>query len=89
MPFQETEDTITIDKQEVESKTQKALGAVKSFLIKTISPKEWKRLGLEKSWKYFLPLIAMIALFLLNKLTYLLAFGVLIVAGVWLFRSRS
>lgn len=52
-------------------------------------PKEmnWERLGLEKSWKFFVPLITMILLWLVVKFVYLMAGAVLLITAIWLVRS--
>lgn len=47
----------------------------------------WNRLGLEKTWKFFVPLLIIMALWLISKAMYLIALGILIVTAMWLLRQ--
>jgi hypothetical protein len=88
-PIKETPDQIIIDKVEVESLTKRFLAAVKAFLVKIITQPEWDRLGLEKTWRYFLPLIVILGLWVLYYLSFWVAGITLAITGVWLWRSRK
>lgn len=50
---------------------------------------EWDRLGLEKTWRYFLPLIVIVGLWVLYYLSFWTAGITLAITGVWLWRSRK
>lgn len=88
-PIEETSTQIIIDKQKVESLTQRFLEAVKAFFVKIITQPEWDRMGLEKTWRFFLPLVAVLGCWVLYYLSFWLAGIVLAVTGVWLWRSRK
>lgn len=88
-PIKETPDQIIIDKAEVESLTKRFLSAAKAFLVKIITQSEWDRLGLEKTWRYFLPLIVIVGLWVLYYLSFWVAGITLAITGVWLWRSRK
>jgi len=72
----------------VESLTKRFLAAVKAFLVNLITQSEWDRLGLEKTWRYFLPLIVIVGLWVLYYLSFWVAGITLAITGVWLWRSR-
>jgi hypothetical protein len=57
----------------VESLTKRFLAAVKAFLVNLITQSEWDRLGLEKTWRYFLPLIVIVGLWVLYYLSFWVA----------------
>jgi len=88
-PIKETPDQIIIDKVEVESLTKRFLAAAKSFLVKIITQPQWERLGLEKTWRYFLPLIVIVGLWVIYYLSFWVAGITLAITGVWLWRSRK
>jgi hypothetical protein len=88
-PIKETPDQIVIDKAKVESLTKRFLAAAKAFLINLITQSEWDRLGLEKTWRYFLPLIIILGLWVLYYLSFWVAGITLAITGVWLWRSRK
>lgn len=88
-PIKETPDQIIIDKVEVESLTKRFLSATKAFLVKIITQAEWDRLGLEKTWRYFLPLIIILGLWVIYYLSFWVAGITLAITGVWLWRSRK
>lgn len=88
-PIKETPDQIIIDKAEVESLTKRFLAAAKAFFVKIITQPEWDRLGLEKTWRYFLPLIVIVGLWVLYYLSFWTAGITLAITGVWLWRSRK
>lgn len=69
-PIKETPDQIVIDKAEVESLTKRFLAAAKAFFLNIITQSEWDRLGLEKTWRYFLPLIVIVGLWVLYYLSF-------------------
>jgi hypothetical protein len=88
-PIQETPDQIVIDKAKVESLTKRFLSAAKAFLVNVITQAEWNRLGLEKTWRYFLPLIVVLGLWVFYYLSYWTAGITLAITGVWLWQSRK
>ena len=88
-PIKETPDQIIIDKAEVESLTKRFLSAAKAFLVKIITQSEWDRLGLEKTWRYFLPLAVILGLWVIYYLSFWVAGITLAITGVWLWRSRK
>jgi hypothetical protein len=88
-PIKETPDQIIIDKAKVESLTKRFLAAVKAFFVNLITQSEWDRLGLEKTWRYFLPLIIIVGLWVLYYLSFWAAGITLAITGVWLWRSRK
>jgi hypothetical protein len=88
-PIKETPDQIIIDKAEVESLTKRFLAAAKAFFFNIITQSEWDRLGLEKTWRYFLPLIVIVGLWVLYYLSFWTAGITLAITGVWLWRSRK
>jgi len=88
-PIKETLDQIVIDKEKVESLTKRFLAAAKAFLINIITQSEWDRLGLEKTWRYFLPLAVILGLWVLYYLSFWAAGITLAITGVWLWRSRK
>ena len=88
-PIKETPDQIIIDKAEVESLTKRFLAAAKGFFVKIITQPEWDRLGLEKTWRYFLPLIVIVGLWVLYYLSFWTAGITLAITGVWFWRSRK
>jgi len=88
-PIKETPDQIIIDKVEVESLTKRFLSAAKAFLVNLITQPEWNRLGLEKTWRYFLPLIVIVGLWVIYYLSFWVAGITLAITGVWLWRSRK
>jgi len=88
-PIQQTPNQIVIDKVEVESLTKRFLAATKAFFINLITQSEWDRLGLEKTWRYFLPLIVIAGLWVLYYLSFWTAGITLAITGVWLWRSRK
>lgn len=71
----------------MESLTQRFLAACKSFFINLLGQKTWDRLGLEKTWRYFLPLAAVLVLYFIQYAAYILAFVTLAITGIWLIRS--
>jgi len=88
-PIKETPDQIVIDKAKVESLTKRFLTAAKAFLVNLITQSEWDRLGLEKTWRYFLPLIVIVGLWVLYYLSFWVAGITLAITGVWLWQSRK
>ena len=88
-PIKETPDQIIIDKAEVESLTKRFLSAAKAFFVKIITQPEWNRLGLEKTWRYFLPLVVILGLWVIYYLSFWVAVITLAITGVWLWRSRK
>lgn len=88
-PIKETPDQIIIDKAKVESLTKRFLTAAKAFLVNVITQPEWDRLGLEKTWRYFLPLIVIVGLWVIYYLSYWVAGITLAITAVWLWRSRK
>jgi len=88
-PIKETPDQIVIDKAKVESLTKRFLAAAKAFLVNLITQSEWDRLGLEKTWRYFLPLIVIVGLWVLYYLSFWVAGITLAITGVWLWQSRK
>lgn len=88
-PIKETPDQIIIDKAEVETLTKRFLSAAKAFLVKIITQPEWDRLGLEKTWRYFLPLVVILGLWVIYYLSFWVAGITLAITGVWLWRSRK
>ena len=81
-PIKETPDQIVIDKAEVESLTKRFLAAAKAFFFNIITQSEWDRLGLEKTWRYFLPLIVIVGLWVLYYLSFWTAGITLAITGV-------
>lgn len=88
-PIQETPDQIVIDKKQVESLSKRFLAAAKAFFQTLITPAQWNRLGLEKTWRFFLPLAVIIFLCALQYAAYFLAIATLFITAVWLWRSRK
>jgi hypothetical protein len=88
-PIKETPDQIIIDKAKVESLTKRLLAAAKAFLVNVITQPEWNRLGLEKTWRYFLPLIVILGFWVVYYLSFWAAGITLAITGVWLWRSRK
>ena len=88
-PIKETPDQIIIDKAKVESLTKRFLAAAKAVLVNVITQAEWNRLGLEKTWRYFLPLIIIVGLWVVYYLSFWAAGITLAITGVWLWRSRK
>lgn len=88
-PIQQTSDQIVIDKVKVESLTKRFLAAVKAFFIKIITQPEWDRMGLENTWRFFLPLVIILVLMCIHYASYFLGIGTLVVTAIWLWRSRK
>lgn len=88
-PIKETPDQIIIDKAEVETLTKRFLSAAKALFVKIITQPEWDRLGLEKTWRYFLPLVVILGLWVIYYLSFWVAGITLAITGVWLWRSRK
>lgn len=89
IPVKETEDQIVIDKKKVESLTKRFLAALKAFFLALIGAERWQRMGLERTWRFFLPLVAILFFYLVHIASYFLAFGVLILTAVWLYRAAK
>lgn len=89
LPIKETPDQIVIDKAKVESLTKRFLAAAKAFFLKLITQERWDRMGLEKTWRYFLPLVVILGLWVLYYLSFWTAGITLAITGVWLWRSRK
>ena len=85
-PIKETPEQIVIDKTKVESLSKRFLAAAKAFLQTVFTPAEWDRLGLEKTWRFFLPAIIVLSLWSLQYLAYVLAFVTLMITAVWLIK---
>lgn len=84
-PIQQNEDQIIIDKKKVESISKRFLVAAKTSLMTV-----WKRLGLEITWRYFLPIAIVIACCFFSYLSYLSYWiaGIAIVIGaIWILRK--
>ena len=88
-PIQESPDQIVIDKAEVESLTKRFLSAAKAFFLNIITQSEWDRLGLEKTWRYFLPLAVILVFWVIHHLSFWAAGITLAITGVWLWRFRK
>lgn len=88
-PIKETPDQIVIDKAKVESLTKRFLAAAKAFFLNIITQSEWDRMGLEKTWRYFLPLVVILGLWVLYYLSFWAAGITLAITAVWLWRSRK
>lgn len=86
-PIQQTDTAIVIDKTKVESLSKRFLSAVKEFLKNLITPAKWDLYGLEKTWRYFLPLIIVLACFVFQYAAYLIAWAALIITAVWFWRQ--
>ena len=88
-PIKETPDQIVIDKAKVEFLTKRFLAAAKAFFLNIITQSEWDRLGLEKTWRYFLPLAVILVFWVIHHLSFWTAGITLAITGVWLWRSRK
>lgn len=88
-PIKQTEKEIIINKNKVESLSQRFLSSTKSFLVNFLGRESWDRLGLENTWRFFLPLIIVLSLFLIHKAAYPIAIVVLVITGIWLYRKRK
>lgn len=88
-PIQETSEQIVIDKVKIESLSKRFLTAAKTFFQTLVTPAEWSRLGLEKTWRYFLPLAIIVFLCAMQYAAYLLAFATLIITAIWLWKSKK
>jgi lipopolysaccharide export LptBFGC system permease protein LptF len=86
-PIETKDGKTTIDNVAIDSIAQRILNGIKLFLINVFTQKQWDRLGLEKTWKYFLPLTCVVALCIVHYAAPYLAYIVLLITGYWLVRS--
>lgn len=87
-PIETKDDKTTIDNEAVNTIAQKLLNAIKAFTISLLGQTTWDRLGLEKTWKFFLPLAAVLTLMIIHYLSYYAAFGVLVITAFWLLKKQ-
>jgi hypothetical protein len=86
-PIETKDGKTTIDNVAVNGLTQRFLAAIKAFTIVLISQATWDRIGLEKTWKFFLPLCGVAIFMTVHYLSYYGAVGVIIITCVWLFKK--
>lgn len=86
-PIQQNEDQIIIDKKKVESISKRFLVAAKTFLMMVIGEEKWKRLGLEITWRYFLPIAIVIACWFFSYLSYWIAGIAVVIGAIWILRK--
>ncbi len=88
-PIETKDGKTTIDNVAINSFAQRFLNGIKAFLISIITQKKWDDLGLEKTWKFFLPFLGVILCLIANLVSYYAAIAIVIITAVWLWRSRT